>query len=389
MNKLKKILILSPFFHPEPISTGKFNTDFATKLQEEGHQVTVLCSHPFYPEWKTKFSSETLEGINIIRGGRKIKYSKKASFRRLILEIWYAYFILKNIKKYQHKIDIIIPVFPPSLAFYCASFFIKKGIKKIGIIHDLQIIYSLQKKGFISNLISYFIKRVEKFCFKNCDTLIFLSDEMKNVASNIYNIPKEKCQVQYPFTTIKDQPSSDHLKNILPKHQFNIVYSGALGEKQNPFKLLDVYEFISNNISNTICYFFSQGPIYEELKKKNTNKKIRFYPLVKKDEIQELYTRSTIQIVPQLPNTSSGSLPSKIPNILASGAKILVITDKNSELEQLFTEYKLQKVITSWDKHIIELSIRTLLNQEIDLNKQKRIAQKLFNIDSLIGKIVS
>ena len=113
MNKLKKILILSPFFHPEPISTGKFNTDFATKLQEEGHQVTVLCSHPFYPEWKTKFSSETLEGINIIRGGRKIKYSKKASFRRLILEIWYAYFILKNIKKYQHKIDIIIPVFPP------------------------------------------------------------------------------------------------------------------------------------------------------------------------------------------------------------------------------------------------------------------------------------
>ena len=100
MNKLKKILILSPFFYPEPISTGKFNTDFALKLQEEGHQVTVLCSHPFYPEWKTKFSSETLENIKIVRGGEKIKYSKKVSLRRLVLELWYAYFILKNIKKY-------------------------------------------------------------------------------------------------------------------------------------------------------------------------------------------------------------------------------------------------------------------------------------------------
>jgi colanic acid biosynthesis glycosyl transferase WcaI len=389
VNKLKKILILSPFFYPEPISTGKFNTDFAKKLQEEGHQVTVLCSHPFYPEWKTKFSSETLEDIKIVRGGEKIKYSKKVSLRRLVLELWYAYFILKNIKKYQKHIDIIIPIFPPSLAFCLASFFIKKEVKKIGIIHDLQIIYSLQKKGIFSNLISFFIKKVEKFCFKSCDKLIFLSDEMKKEAVNIYSIRKEKCEVQYPFTSINDISISDNLKNILPKNQHNIVYSGALGEKQNPHELLKVFAFISKNTPNTVCYFFSQGPIFEELKKINNNKKIHFYPLVKKEDIQELYSRSSIQIVPQLPNTSNGSLPSKIPNILVSGTKVLVITDKNSELELLFKKYNLQKVITSWDKRVIELSIRELLDQKIDLNTQKTIAQKLFNINSLIGKVIS
>jgi len=389
VNKLKKILILSPFFYPEPISTGKFNTDFAKKLQEEGHQVTVLCSHPFYPEWKTKFSSETLENIKIVRGGEKIKYSKKVSLRRLVLELWYAYFILKNIKKYQKHIDIIIPIFPPSLAFCFASFFIKKEVKKIGIIHDLQIIYSLQKKGFFSNLISFFIKKVEKFCFKSCDKLIFLSDEMKKEAVNIYSIRKEKCEVQYPFTSINDISISDNLKNILPKNQHNIVYSGALGEKQNPHELLKIFAFISKNIPNIVCYFFSQGPIFEELKKINNNKKIHFYPLVKKEDIQELYSRSSIQIVPQLPNTSNGSLPSKIPNILVSGTKVLVITDKNSELELLFKKYNLQKVITSWDKRVIELSIRELLDQKIDLNIQKSIAQKLFNINSLIGKVIS
>ena len=389
MNKLKKIVLISPFFYPEPISTGKFNTDFALKLQEEGHQVTVLCSHPFYPEWKTRYSSEKLDGITIIRGGQKIKYSKKTSLRRVVLEIWYAFFILKNIKKHQNKIDIIIPVFPPSLAFYCASFFIKKEIKKIGIIHDLQIIYSSQKKGFLNKMITFFIKRVEKSCFKNCDTLIFLSEEMKNVALNIYKISKSKCQVQFPFTTIIDKPLSDNLKNILPNNQHNIVYSGALGEKQNPNELLDVYDYISKNISNTICYFFSQGPIFEELKKRNNNSKIKFYSLVSKDDVQELYARSSIQIVPQLPNTSNGSLPSKLPNILASGTKILVITDENSELEQLFIDNNFQKVITTWNKQIIVSSIKELLAQDIALNKQKEIAQKLFNINSLIGKIVS
>ena len=182
---------------------------------------------------------------------------------------------------------------------------------------------------------------------------------------------------------------SDNLKNILPNNQHNIVYSGALGEKQNPNELLDVYDYISKNISNTICYFFSQGPIFEELKKRNNNSKIKFYSLVSKDDVQELYARSSIQIVPQLPNTSIGSLPSKLPNILASGTKILVITDENSELEQLFIDNNFQKVITTWNKQIIVSSIKELLAQDIALNKQKEIAQKLFNINSLIGKIVS
>jgi len=389
VNKLKKIVLISPFFYPEPISTGKFNTDFALKLQQEGHQVTVLCSHPFYPEWKTRYSSEKLDGINIIRGGQKIKYSKKTSLRRVVLEIWYAFFILRNIKKHQNKIDIIIPVFPPSLAFYCASFFIKKEIKKIGIIHDLQIIYSSQKKGFLNKMITFFIKRVEKSCFKNCDTLIFLSEEMKKVALNIYKISKSKCQVQFPFTTIIDKPLSDNLKNILPNNQHNIVYSGALGEKQNPNELLDVYDYISKNISNTICYFFSQGPIFEELNKVNSNKMIQFHPLVKKEDVQELYARSSIQIVPQSPNTSKGSLPSKLPNILASGTKILVITDKNSELEKLFNDFNLHKVLTTWDKKIITSTIKELLEKEYDFNRHKKIAQKLFNINSLIEKIVT
>ena len=104
---------------------------------------------------------------------------------------------------------------------------------------------------------------------------------------------------------------------------------------------------------------------------------------------QELYARSSIQIVPQLPNTSNGSLPSKLPNILASETKTLVITDKDSELEQLFNDYNLQKVITTWDKQIIVCAIKELLEQKIDLKKQKITAEKLFNINSLIGKIVS
>ncbi len=389
MNKSQKIVLISPFFFPEPISTGKFNTDMVLKLRDEGHHVTVFCSHPFYPEWKTKSSSKNIEGVDIVRGGKIIKYPKKPSLRRVVLEIWYAFFILKNIIKYQKKTDIIISVFPPSLALYFIAPFLKKDIKKIGIIHDLQIIYASQKKKLTNIIISSLIKRVEKYCFKNCEKLIFLSEEMKNVALEVYKIDEFKCKVQLPFISIKEEYSYNNLKDILPNNQHNIVYSGALGEKQNPIELYDVFDLLTRNLPNCNCYFFSQGPIYEKLKIKNNNSKIHFHSLVSKYEIHELYIRSSIQIVPQLTNTSKGSLPSKLPNILASGTKALVITDKNSDLEKLFKKYNLEKIVTSWDKKVIISSIKELLEERIDIDRQKEIAQDLFNIENLIREIVT
>ena len=75
------ILLLSPFFYPEPISTGKYNTDFVKELAKKGHKVTVVCSHPIYPNWKVKKSYSNLNGVEIIRGGKFIKYPKNKMLR--------------------------------------------------------------------------------------------------------------------------------------------------------------------------------------------------------------------------------------------------------------------------------------------------------------------
>ena len=76
MSSKKNILVLSPFFYPEPISTGKFNTDFVKGLINEGHKITILCFHPFYPAWKVNVSKDLLEGVRIIRGGKMKKITQ-------------------------------------------------------------------------------------------------------------------------------------------------------------------------------------------------------------------------------------------------------------------------------------------------------------------------
>ena len=387
--KKKNILIISPFFFPELISTGKFNSDFAIALKDEGCNVTVICSHPLYPKWKVERSEAQLEGIHIIRGGANMHYSQHPVIRRVILEVWFAFYVLTKIFKYRKNADIIIPVLPPSLAFYVAIPFIGSKIQKIAMVHDLQEVYSKDKRGIMNKIISFFINKVESNIFRSCDKLIFLSNEMKETAKEYYRLPENKLFVQYPFSSLRLDTLTNDLEKILSKHKTHIVYSGALGEKQNPKGVYDFFNFASTKLENTMFHFFSQGQIFEDLKNKNINPNIKFQDLVPRSNIEELYRRSAVQVVPQLPNTSRGSLPSKLPNLLASGCKILFITDKNSEVDILFKKHNLNKVINTWDNELMLQSLVDLLKQEnFNMDNQMKLSKELFSMESMINKIL-
>ena len=387
MNNKKKILIVSPFFYPEPISTGKFNTDLVRSLSEKGHEVTVLCFHPFYPSWKSIKSNEQIEGVTIIRGGNTLIYPKKTIFRRMVLEVGFAFFVLKKLRKVQKNKDIIMPVFPPSLAFYLLLPFLNREVRKVGMIHDLQEIYSSNKKGFLNKGVKYFIHKIEKKCFNFCDKLIFLSNEMKETAVELYQLDPIKSAVQYPFITLKNT-ITNQLTTVLKPENTNVVYSGALGEKQNPTGLYNFFNYASEIIENGVFHFFSQGEVFNQLKEENKNPKILFHDLVPKENLEELYQKSDVQILPQLSNTSRGSLPSKLPNILASGCKILVITDKNSEIENLFLSKNLHTAINSWDNEIILEALQQLLISNSKDHNQIKVASEIFTIDRLIQEIL-
>ena len=136
-------------------------------------------------------------------------------------------------------------------------------------------------------------------------------------------------------------------------------------------------------------HVFSQGSYFEELKEQNNNDKIKFHPLVPKKNIEELYRRSYVQVVPQLPGTSKGSLPSKLPNLLVSGVNVVCITDQGSEIEELFKKNNFKTIITSWDREEIKDIFETLIQQERRNENQIEISKNLFLIDSMIDKILN
>ena len=93
MSSKMKILILSPFFFPEPISTGKFNTALAKALRDKGMEVTVICSHPFVSCLENPKNKPGNRRNKNHQGRTRHQLSKKFIFKKSPARTWAMHFL--------------------------------------------------------------------------------------------------------------------------------------------------------------------------------------------------------------------------------------------------------------------------------------------------------
>lgn len=391
MNSMKRQLVIcSPFFYPELISTGKYNTTLARGLIEAGYEVSVICSHPLYPSWRPKISHETLPGVNIYRAGGFLRYPKNAWLRRALLEIWFCLHSLLQFTHLRRTSQTIIAIFPPSLFMIILPLLLPRGTKVIGVVHDLQGVYASIGGGIVKRVLRGAIAFCEKKGFSNCDHLIFLSETMRRLCEKEYQLPSSSSSVFYPFANIGPiDGSGEFLNHLFDSNKKSVVYSGALGEKQHPENLVDLLLAIANKYSHVQVFVFSAGPHFETLKKKFKNTPIVFHELVNEVHLPELLRRSDVQIIPQSPKTSDGSLPSKLPNLIAANVKVFCITDKGSELGDIVSAYSNGAVSNCWDIDECTDEIIGLLNRETSYLQSNATLLSKFTLGSLINQIAS
>ena len=381
------ILYISPFFYPEKISTGRYNNFVVGELIKNGHHVEVICSHPLYPEWVPVRSSCDFNGAKIYRGGLWVRYSPFPLIRRFILEFWFSLHVFYTLMVLRHRPTKVIIVSPPSLYVLVVAFFFNKA-NLIAIVHDLQGVFA-GKKGFLGGLLRLAINFVEGSAFRRCNKVIFLSKDMRSQSVLFYGLGESKTEVCYPFISFE---KTDRIANesdfneYLDVNFFSVVYSGALGEKQNPEGLIGFLNHLLKLYPNWKAYIFSSGPIFEKFKNLNTNSRLIFRPLVPDELLIQLISRSDVQLVPQATGTSKGSLPSKIPNLVYFGARILCVTDENSELGHLLFDYPSSRVVNSWDLNELMRSFEELiLTEKVRVGSSKVLER--FSIKDLIIKL--
>lgn len=365
----RRILMLSPFFHPEPISTGRYNAHLAEHLRDAGAEVSVACSHPLYPEWVVRETTEDLPDVRTHRGGRFVRYPRHSMLRRLVLEAWFALHTLRVVASLRSRIDCAVAVFPPSLFWLAVVHLLPARVRTTGIVHDLQGAYAGRLQSPAARWVRAAVLRVERRAFARCDRLVFLSAAMRDQAVADYGLPAARCIVAYPPATLADSAAANVPGPLAATDVQHVVYSGALGLKQDPDGLLRLLEQLARTDLRVRCHVFSRGPVFERLRARACAGLVQFHDLVEEDQLAGLYERSAVQVVSEMPGASLGSLPSKLANILWMGVPVFCVTDAGSELAALVEDSGIGVVDSSFRPEQQLRSLAALLDRSRSWNR--------------------
>lgn len=397
---MARLLVFSPFFFPEPISTGKANTHLVQALVKHGADVTVICSHPLYPNWIPERSDAAVQDVKILRGGSWMRYSRRVSLRRIALEAWFAAYAFLQAWRLHKQADVVIGIFPPSMFALGIYFLFSKKVRRIAVIHDLQGVLAGQRETAVRRIITRLIHAVELRAFHNQDLCIFFSRDMAREAQKSYGLKESQVAVQYPFVTVESrhigaEDRNSALHEILPSTQTHVVYSGALGLKQNSEQLVAFLQAAAERFPDVQFHVFSGGPIFEKLRQRFKGQSapcVQFHPLVEEHDLAELYERSTIQLIPQAARTETGALPSKLPNLLATGVLIFAITSQESEVARLLREAGTGIIVDRWDEALFleRMSLALHIAQTVPASLRLLQAEqtlKQFTVENLVDLI--
>lgn len=408
MDWQQQIVLVSPFFYPELISTGKANQFLAEALVADGHRVTIVCSHPLYPSWKPTESHAEIRGMKILRGGKWVHYPNSMPMRRMLLEAWFAFYACRRIWGLRKKADIVISVLPPSLFSLLIGILLPQNVRRIAIVHDLQGVLAAQEKSILRRAIIRMIHAVESRAFQEEDLCVFFSGDMARVAQTSYGIPAQRIAVQYPFITLPQEQKSQYrrlseekypgnrLEALLPANRLHVVYSGALGYKQNSQELIQLLHAAGQRFSDVDFHVFSEGPLFNQLKEKfeqEEGTRVHFHPLVSTEDLPELYARSSIQVIPQAEGTEVAALPSKLPNLLEAGVHLLAICREDTEVGRLVQLAGTGTVVERWDEQLfldrLQMALQIVKSEPASVRRE-RVAplRRLFSVSSLVALVI-
>jgi glycosyltransferase involved in cell wall biosynthesis len=343
---LKKILLISALFPPEPVVSAKLSEDIANALSIE-HHVSVIAPFPTRPFGFKQSKNKEIKAYNLVNLN---SYTCPESnvFGRFMESYSFGLACSKYIKESKNDIDIIYMNSWPIFAQYLT---VKVAYKyNIPIITHVQDIYpeSLSTKmpllGVLFNLI--FIS-IDKIILRKSTKVIAISEKMKKYLANSRQISLNKIKVVKNWQNEEAFIVYDEIKkNISNKEKlFTFMYMGNIGPVAGIDLLIE--SFHNANLQKCQLVIAGSGSKKEELENLVSLRKIERVNFVDVPDgmVPEIQGSADIMLLPIKKGAASSSIPSKLPAYMFSKKPIIASVDMDSDSARVINEAKAGWVI--------------------------------------------
>lgn len=360
-----KILIISQYFYPENFRIN----DLALELKNRGHKITVLTGLPNYPKGEyfdgyddKKNCDEIWNDIPIYRC--KLRPRKTGSInliRNYVSFVVEANKKLKELENIDFDLIYVFEVSPITVALPAIKFKKKKKIPIVINIQDLWPENIIAVTGISNPIIIGFVNKMVNYIYKHCDKILCASPSfVLKIQERVTN--KDKVIYWPQYSTVQ---KTDEVVELFDKDNFNIVFTGNIGEAQG----IDIAIEAANILKNEkICWhFIGEGRNREKLmdmvSKYGISDKVKFYGFHPETEIPKYLSNADAALLILKPNpVFEMTIPAKLQTYLACGVPIL-------------------GCVSGEGKRIIEESGAGIVSDSVSVNDLVKVCQTFNKLD--------
>jgi colanic acid biosynthesis glycosyl transferase WcaI len=329
-----RILILTQWFHPEPVMKG---ITLARALRDLGHEVEVLTGFPNYPTGKLyhgyRFSPCQIEEIDGIRVVRVLLFPSHdtSALKRLLTHGSFAISALFLGGFLTRKPDVIYTYDTPMTAGVVSI--ILGFFKRAPMVFDLQDLWpdTIFASGMIKNQgVINSLQAVCRWVFKRAAHVVVLSPGFAKKLEE-RGIPKDHISVIYNWcdeTEIKLEEDADTALEMGADGRFNVVFAGSMGPAQGLVTVIRAAKMVELQNPRVQFVFVGSGTELESLKQLVLQMglgNVRFLPRRPMAQIGRVFQYADVLLV-HLKDEAlfAVTVPSKTQAYLSVGRPILM-----------------------------------------------------------------
>lgn len=338
------ILILGINYAPEMVGIGPYTAGMAQFLVSAGHDVTVVCAKPYYPQWKVDPAYAgggvrvTVEhGVRIVRVPTYIPTNPDGK-RRVLHHMSFAARAQLAMKGEIRRStpDLVIGIAPSLISMVAARNAARRTGAKLWLhIQDFEVEAAfatglLQNGGVLANA----ARRFESWAI-DADKVSTISPQMcaklveKGVAAD--RIVEFRNWANIDEVVPIEGPSTYRAEWGIDR-PYVALYSGNIANKQGIEIVVEAAHLLQNrkDLAFVVC---GNGPNRAGLLKQSAGlDNIHFHDLQPRERLSDLLGMASVHLLPQIAGAADLVLPSKLTNMLASGRAVVATAMPRSGL---------------------------------------------------------
>jgi colanic acid biosynthesis glycosyl transferase WcaI len=342
-----KILIYSMHFWPEPTGIGKYSGEMAFWLSQQGHEVRVICSPPWYPFWEvqkpyspTGYHKEEAERVSITRCPQWVPRQPSGLTRVICLGSFAISSFPVALKSVFWRPDVVFAVEPP---FFClpGAILAAKLSRACAWLHvqDFEVDAAVELGIFRFPGLNWLLKKVEALLFRCFDRCSTISDRMLEILKQRSGQP-EKCSLFRNWVDLKviyPMGSSLPFRRELGIGDQDIValYSGNIGEKQGLEIAIEAARMLIDNPAMVFVFCGSGAAVHRIRGLAEGLPNLRWLPVQPAERLNELLNLADIHLLPQKADAADLVMPSKLTGMLASGRPIVATAAAGTQVYEV------------------------------------------------------